>query len=174
MLPSPPRLVTLRPYPARSDMSSQPSHPHRRTREELQKYYLDVLETEGYRPELDQDGDVRFRHEGNSYFIEVREDDPMFFRVVMPNFWDIESPAERKRIIEAANAACNEIKVSKVFIVRNDTWCAVELFLPSQEDFAPLLQRCLLAIRAAVNTFTERMRNDSAPPADAGDDDDDE
>lgn len=154
-------------------MSSQP--PQRRTREELQKLYTDSLAAEGYRPELDDDGDVRFRHEGSSYFIEVREDDPMFFRVVMPNFWDIESPKERARIIEAANITCSDVKVAKVFIVRNDTWCAVELFLPSQEHFVPILQRCLLAIRAAVNTFTEHMRTTPPPPApDSGDDDDNE
>ncbi|AWI08499.1 T3SS (YopN, CesT) and YbjN peptide-binding chaperone 1 [Ereboglobus luteus] len=153
-------------------MSSQT--PHRRTREELQKLYMDALEQQGYRPELDQDGDVRFRHEGNSYFIEVREDDPMFFRVVMPNFWDIESPKERARIIEAANITCSDIKVAKVFIVRNDTWCAVELFLPEQELFAPILQRCLIAIRAAVNTFTEHMRSQPKPPPLPGADDDDD
>jgi hypothetical protein len=143
-------------------MSSQP--PQHRTREELQKLYTDALTAEGYRPELDDDGDVRFRHEGSSYFIEVREDDPMFFRVVMPNFWDIESPKERARIVEAANATCSDIKIAKVFIVRNDTWCAVELFLPGQEHFIPILQRCLLAIRAAVNAFSEHMRNTPPPP----------
>ncbi len=156
-----------------NSMSSQP--PQRRTREELQKLYLDALEKEGYRPELDQDGDVRFRHEGSSYFIEVREDDPMFFRVVLPNFWDIESPKERARIIEAANTTCSDIKVAKVFIVRNDTWCAVELFLAQQEHFIPILQRCLLAIRAAVNTFSEHMRSEPRPPpaSNPGEQDDD-
>jgi hypothetical protein len=142
-------------------MSSQPPQ---RDRKELQRLYVNALTIEGYRPELDDDGDVRFRHEGSSYFIEVREDDPMFFRVVMPNFWDIESPGERTRIIEAANATCADIKTAKVFLVRNDTWCAVELFLPDQEHFGSVLQRCLLAIRTAVNTFSEHMRKTSPPP----------
>ena len=139
-------------------MSTHPT-PQRRSREELQKFYIDTLEGMGYRPELDDDGDVRFRHEGHSYFVEVRDDDPMFFRVVLPNFWDIESPEERVRVVEAANSATGETKIAKVFIVRESTWCAVELFLPEQESFVPILQRCLLAIRGAVMSFTERMRN---------------
>jgi hypothetical protein len=142
--------------------ANQPPPPPRRTRDELQQLYIGALEKEGYNAERDDDGDVRFRHEGHSYFLEVREDDPMFFRVVLPNFWDVDTPAERVRIIDAANLATGEIKVAKVFIVRDNTWAACELFLPAQDDFAPILQRCLLAIRSAVNVFTDHMR--SEPP----------
>ena len=148
-------------------MSSEPPPPPpppKRTREALQQLYSSTLEQEGYRPELDDDGDVRFRHEGSSFFIEVREDDPVFFRLVMPNFWDIESPAERLRVIEAANHACSEVKIAKVFIIRDSTWCAVELFLPSQEQFKSILQRCLLTIRNSVACFSEHMRNEAPKP----------
>ncbi len=130
----------------------------KRTREELQKLYLGILADEGYAPELDSDGDVRFKHEGKSYFIEVREDDPFFFRVVLPNFWEIESEEEHARAVRAANAATGEALVAKVFGLRGDTWCAVEMFLPAQESFAPVFHRCLLAIQMAVNHFTVLMR----------------
>ena len=130
----------------------------KRTREELQKLYLGVLAGEGYAPELDADGDVRFKHEGKSYFIEVREDDPFFFRVVLPNFWEIESEEEHVRAIRAANAVTGDIPVAKVFGLRGNTWCAVEMFLPGQESFAPVLGRCLLVIQQAVNHFTVLMR----------------
>jgi len=143
--------------------NDKPTPPPRRTRDELQQLYIDALEKEGYQPDRDDDGDVRFRHEGHSYFIEVREDDPMFFRVVLPNFWDIDSPEERLRVIDAANLATGETKVAKVFPVRDSTWAACELFIPAQDDFVPILQRCLLAIRSAVNVFTDHMR--SGPPS---------
>jgi hypothetical protein len=130
----------------------------KRTREELQKLYLGVLADEGYAPELDSDGDVRFKHEGKNYFIEVREDDPFFFRVVLPNFWEIESDEEHVRAIRAANAVTGDIPVAKVFGLRGDTWCAVEMFLPSQESFEPVFNRCLLVIQQAVNHFTVLMR----------------
>ena len=145
--------------------NNQPTPPPpRRTRDELQQLYIGALEKEGYRAERDDDGDVRFRHEGHLYFLEVREDDPMFFRVVLPNFWDIDSPAERLRIIDAANLASGDTKVAKIFIVRESTWAACELFLPAQEDFVAILQRCLLAIRAAVSLFSEAMRNEPPKP----------
>jgi hypothetical protein len=143
--------------------TNQPTPPPRRTRDELQQLYIGALEKEGYHAERDDDGDVRFRHEGHSYFLEVREDDPMFFRVVLPNFWDIDSPAERLRVIDAANLATGDTKVAKIFIVRESTWAACELFLPAQEDFAAILQRCLLAIRAAVGLFTDTMRTEPPP-----------
>ena len=142
--------------------NDRPIPPQRRTREELQRLYIAALEKEGYRAECDDDGDVRFRHEGHSFFLEVREDDPMFFRVVLPNFWDVDSPEERARVIDASNLATGETKVAKVFLVRDNTWAACELFIPAQEDFVPILQRCLLAIRSAVNIFTDHMRGDAA------------
>ena len=146
--------------------SNQPTQPPRRSRDELQRFYIAALENQNYHAERDDDGDIRFRHEGHSYFIEVREDDPMFFRVVLPNFWDIDSPAERLRVLDAANLATGDTKIAKVFTVRDSTWAACELFLPAQDDFVPILQRCLLAIRSAVNLFTDTMRNDPRPPND--------
>jgi hypothetical protein len=130
----------------------------KRTRGELQSLYLEILTGSGYAPVLDEDGDVRFRHEGKSYFIEVCENDPLFFRVVHPNFWEIESEEERVCVVHAANAVNGDVSGAKIFELRDDTWCSVELFLPSQEAFASVFDRCLLVIQQVVYQFIVLMR----------------
>ena len=40
-------------------------------KEQLQHMYVDYLAMEGYKPEVDADGDVRFKREGRTYFIGV-------------------------------------------------------------------------------------------------------
>ena len=59
--------------------------------------YMDFLSGEGYRPTIDNDGDVVFKVEGGLYYIDVDADDAVYFRVVYPNFWSIENPDEIRR-----------------------------------------------------------------------------
>lgn len=96
------------------------------TEAELQDMYVSFLLEEGYRPEVDQDGDVVFKREGRTYFIAVNEEDPGFFQLVLPNIWPIESEAERLQVLVAADYSNATSKASKVFIMEDDVWVDVE------------------------------------------------
>jgi hypothetical protein len=82
------------------------------TKEQLQQMYSDYLADEGYRPSIDEDGDVQFKQEGRMYYIGVSEDDPEYFRVVLPNIWRIESEQERIQVLVAADAVTATTKVA--------------------------------------------------------------
>jgi len=61
-------------------------------------------------------------------------------------------------VLEAADHVTRKIKVVKVFTVPNEnTWAAIELFLPNEEAFRPILHRCMSALRAGVDLFVEAM-----------------
>jgi hypothetical protein len=124
----------------------------------LQKLYTDYLTREGYRPEIDKDGDVQFRREGRVYFIIVGEEDPRFFRVVLPNFWKIESDTERAKVLMAADASNAKTKVCKIHTVSGNTWASVELFVDRPEDFQPVFMRAMQSIEIGVRNFVEKMR----------------
>ena len=91
----------------------------------LANVYLEHLKDEGYRPALDDDGDIYFKKEGKTYLIILDEDDPTFFRLVFPNFWEIESDEERERVVHAASAATAATKVTKVFPVEDNVWASI-------------------------------------------------
>lgn len=129
-------------------------------RQEITQMYMRYLTQEGYNPSVDADGDVRFKAEGFTYYIIVDEKDERFFRLLFPNFWSIESGEELARALVAANHATMATKVAKVY-VRNDgkdTSASIEMFLDPPEQFSKTFPRCMSALRTAVNTFVEKMR----------------
>jgi len=121
---------------------------------------IDHLGKEGFRPQVDQDGDILFKVEGFTYFIGLSEDDPTYFRVCFPNFWEIESEEERQRALEASGHATARCKGAKVFVVRDDTWATMEAFYLTVDEFLEMFERNLGAVQAAASIFRQRMRGE--------------
>lgn len=132
----------------------------------VQKLYMDFLVEEGYRPEIDADGDVQFKSEGKTYFINVVEDDPTYFRIVLANIWPIESPEERIKCLIAVDHSNAKSKVTKSYLVKDNVWVGIEIFLPERKDFREVFQRCMGALSNGVTHFVNKMREE---PGAAGD-----
>lgn len=120
--------------------------------------YLQMLREEGFVPDTDRDGDVRFKYEGGTYLIIVDESDPTYVRLVYPNFWAIESPEERTQALAAAQTSTAKTKSTKVYVVTDNVWASIEAFYPTPETFRGVLLRSLQALKAGVGTFVEAMR----------------
>jgi hypothetical protein len=128
------------------------------------KMYFDYLRDEGYAPQIDQDGDVMFKFEGGKYYIFIDDKDEMYFRVVYPGFWPIQSEAEKDRVIKAAMEATSTTKIAKVFPVGNDVWADAELICQPPETFKLVIWRCVRSIRAAVAKFLQGMKPAAPDP----------
>lgn len=120
--------------------------------------YLDYLRKEGYVPDVDKDGDIVFRLEGKTYCIIIDENDEMFFRLIFPNFWPIESAQERAKVEQAALYATADTKVAKVFPVKDDVFGSLEIFCMPPENFKLIFKRSLSALQTAVGKFANKMR----------------
>lgn len=127
-------------------------------KEELQRLYTDYLGEEGYKWEIDTDGDVRFKREGKVYFIQVSDKDPEFFTVVLPNIWPIENEKERLQVLVAADASNAKSKVSKVYTMGDNVWVSIELFVERPEQFKAVFKRALSALDNGVANFAFKMR----------------
>jgi hypothetical protein len=128
------------------------------TKQQLQTTYSDFLATEGFRPELTQNGNVRFRREGRSYVIYVDADDPTYFRLVLAFSADDKSPQARIRRLEGVNTASNEVKVVKAFLDSDgDPTFAAEMFLVVPGDFKTTLNRLLRAMDNAYDKYTKKV-----------------
>lgn len=117
------------------------------------------LQQEGYAPQLDADGDLVFKYEGRTYIVILDENDDVFFRLVFPNFWSIESAAERDRVERAALKACAGTKVAKVFPVRDNVWASAEVFVATPEHATAQFGRIMASVQAAVQTFVNEMKS---------------
>jgi hypothetical protein len=125
----------------------------------LAAIYVEFLESEGFRPILDDAGDVMFKCEGREYWLMVDDDDPDYFRLLFPNFWSIDGATEHQRALLAAAEVTAEIKVAKVYVLGDDTQAAAEMFLSDPADLRRVFDRALQALRGAVRRFCELMQD---------------
>lgn len=129
----------------------------------LAAVYVEFLEREGFRPTIDDAGDVLFRCEGRCYYLMVDDDDPTYFRLLFPNFWSIDGALEHQRALLAAADVTAEIKVAKIYVLGDDTQAAAEMFLADPDrlhrDLPRVFDRALRALQGAVHRFCELMQD---------------
>ncbi len=112
----------------------------------------------GFNPRIDDDGDVVFRCEGRTFVLTTDERDPTFFRLLLPNFWEIESEEEHLRALMVGNQVNAQMKVVKILIVKQNVWASVELFIEPIEGFIAVFKRCMQLLPAAMHEFREEMQ----------------
>jgi hypothetical protein len=57
------------------------------TEEDFQELYMAYLSAEGYKPEVNGEGDVKFKKEGLTYYITNNSPDAEFFQIVLPDIY---------------------------------------------------------------------------------------
>jgi hypothetical protein len=124
----------------------------------VRQVYLDHLAEEGYRPSVDEDGDVHFKHEGGHYYITHNSDEG-YLQVLFPNFWSIDSPEELQAAYRAVSVVNNGYKVVKFYVRADETnlHATAELFITSPHVAVLHLSRCLDVLTTAQRTFREEM-----------------
>lgn len=136
------------------------------SKEYLQDLYTNYLREEGYRPELDPASRVKFKYEGRFYYICPLEDDPEFFRLILPVGWKIDSEAEKNKALEVASSLIKQMKCVKIFQLNDEQiWISIELFFAQPNDFKPLFGRSLRALQRTYDSFVQKM---SEKPAGSG------
>jgi hypothetical protein len=127
------------------------------TMEEMQMMYLSVLEKNELTGTIDGDGDVQFKYDNFTYFIDVDEDDPEYFGLVLANIWPIESELERLQVLKAADMVNASKKVAKVYINNDNVWITYEDIQKDVGDFEAYFERSLQIISQSVSMFRENM-----------------
>ncbi|NWG19495.1 MAG: ester cyclase [Chloroflexi bacterium] len=121
--------------------------------------YLDILADLGFRPERTSAGNVVFKAEGLTYCLYANESDPVYFQLVCPNFWAIETAEELQRALYCASEISRDTKVAKAYINPEETRvsAAVEMFVAELDHLRPIFTRALSALGWAISEFRQRM-----------------
>lgn len=120
-----------------------------------------ILADEGLRPKIDDDGDLFFKYEGNSFFLDIDDDDPCFLRIILPNFWEFTDEI-RDTVGKACLEATAQAKVAKIFPVENNIWSSAELFIADEKTLTPIIFRLLDSVVAAATVFIDIMEENQA------------
>jgi hypothetical protein len=132
-------------------------------RKQIAENYQSYLLAEGYKPEVTEDGNVKFKKEGGIYILIIDENpDELYLRIAFPGFWEVKNEKERLAAFEASNLAMNSTKIVKLVLVRNNLWAFAELFLPTADAFKSVFGRAIAAIQHGVTEVTRRLTEQKA------------
>jgi hypothetical protein len=126
-------------------------------RADLQKIYMDYLRQEGYTPAVDEDGDIRFKVAGDTYYIIIDENDLQFFQIYMGfNLGAI----SQQEALNAVNNSNRRSKVVKIALSSDGKIVSItaELLLNNPRDFMPVFSRAISLIKNAENNFMAQLK----------------
>lgn len=124
----------------------------------LQSMYVSFLNGKGFaKVKVDDDGDVAFRDADFGFYIAVDEKDSGYFQMVMPGIWEIESEGERARAVQAINQTNRQVKAAKLYIVNDNIWVSVEMFVEKPEDFKAVFDRSKETLVGAAKIYARAM-----------------
>ena len=129
------------------------------SKQQLQDMYISYLKEQGYQASVDSDGDVQFKAEGGTFFIIVDTKDLQSFRILFPNFWEIESQEEKAQVIKVANYINRTTKVAKVYLNsrEDDVSMDANIFIDKPEDFKLFFRRMVDLLLEERREFREKM-----------------
>lgn len=124
-----------------------------------------MLQEEGYgakAPEWDERAktwDVRVKFEGMTMLVMLDLDDPLFVRVVLPNFWDIE-PEQLGSALVALDLANKKAKGAKVYLnlARNDCIATLEFLYNGSGLEGQMLTRYLNMVANVAKTYVQSFK----------------
>ena len=125
----------------------------------------DELATQGYRPYVDEDGDVSFKAQGYYFYVQNSSDDT-YLRIIMPEIEivDTEDILETYCALSACNEICRDKKLVKAYLNNNNSVSlSVATYIdetPQLSDYIETALDFLIRSRASwIEAFNEYMED---------------
>lgn len=123
----------------------------------LKELMLQYLKEEGFCPKEDEIS-IDFKCEGRNYAFFYDEDDDQYFRLMMPNIFEV-TDENRDAVLYALNETNNALKVVKAYTpIPQAVWIGFEVLVDSTPVLADLVPRALSMLRAAQQKFYEEIQ----------------
>ncbi|MBK6873242.1 MAG: hypothetical protein IPJ14_23260 [Kineosporiaceae bacterium] len=119
----------------------------------LRDLVVEALSSEGFRPEIDEDGDVVVRVSGQPMFLRCFETAPPMMRVWSQWMLDDAVPGDELMRLRAANAMTAVLNLIKVTLMTDRLVVAVDLTVHPAMDLRTLLTATLEAVRDGVTSW---------------------
>lgn len=119
------------------------------------------LKEEGYMPEIDSDGDVKFKSEGRTYYISVSsiDENPMYITLYIP----FNNPdGYSGDAVVLATKALNKYKGVKVVCFDNSFRISAELYLRDADLFKESFYKLMSQIENVRGDFMDECKNAGA------------
>jgi hypothetical protein len=136
-------------------------------KQSLEQAYFDFLKEEGYVPEIDGDGDIVFKYQGDKYWIDIDEQDLEFFRLCYLGDWPCETDDEKLKLYKAASKTNAEMKLAKVSILDGEAvWGSIEILTDQPSGVKKYFKRMLKTLHDTIDEFQQNMHETDEKQAD--------
>ncbi len=113
------------------------------------------LRNQGFRCNLDEEGDAIFKYEGANMFVSVDKDDPLFLKIVMPTIYEVTD--DYAKVLEAVNTVTSKVKVLKAMLIGGRVHLSIEMFVDTTPEVDDFFERCCDILIAGRKIFASAM-----------------
>ncbi|MCE9616491.1 MAG: hypothetical protein K8T26_19630 [Lentisphaerae bacterium] len=124
---------------------------------------LEFLKNEGYRPEIDEEGLVQFKKEGETFLCYPYEDDAHYVQLAHPLVCVLSTDEEKQKALWAINEVSRTYKLLKLTLSDDTVGACVELLLHPVAFITEALPRAIAVLASADRTFNEAFRKSPDP-----------
>lgn len=117
-----------------------------------------TLEKMGYRPELDNDGDILLRYQMKSIFVLTGDEDDSYVSVMLPQFHEIEEGKETL-VLAVCNKMTRELKLAKVYVDQTfkNVSATCEFYYANEESLEQNLRQSLQLLGIVRTVLRKNM-----------------
>lgn len=124
----------------------------------IQDKYVAFLNDKGYSPEVDGDGDIKFKYKEKSYYITIDMKDESFFRMARLANLKLSNEADITKAKEICHNVTQDVKVAKVYWLKGVIWVSSELLLADKDDYKVIFDRSLSLTEKAYLSFVSKWK----------------
>lgn len=99
------------------------------------------LTNEGYKSEIDSNGNLVFKYQGANLICPAGTDDPLYLQIIMPCIHTFNS-GERVKVLEAISLLCRERKCVKAFVAGENLHLSLEMLMDTSPEVDDFFERC--------------------------------
>lgn len=124
-----------------------------------QDMVVSALEVLGYKPQKDDDGDLRIRYQMKSFYVMGTQLEENFLSVIFPQFYEFEEE-EVTKVLAACNKVTRDIKLAKVYIDQTfkNVTASCEFFYNDEESMKVCLKKSLEILGLVRSGFVKTIR----------------
>ncbi|MDE9366368.1 hypothetical protein PZ938_12220 [Luteipulveratus sp. YIM 133132] len=151
-----------------TDPTSLPNFPPPADESPLRGRVLDVLQDEGFRPDLDADGDVSFKVQGQQLFVRCMEGEVPIMRVF--GQWQISEdlPQDLEKQLLAANDVTLSLNIIKTGIANGTLVATGEHLVGPDADLKMLVQTTIQMVLQSVQMWHQAVTSEGPHAANGG------
>ncbi|MBO3699015.1 hypothetical protein [Roseivirga sp. E12] len=121
----------------------------------IQDKYVSFLTDKDYSPEVDEDGDVKFKYKERTFYITIDMEDKNFFRLARLANLKLDSESEITKAKNLCHEVTKDAKVAKVYWINGVIWTSSEIVLQEFDDFTSIFDRVLTLTDKAYLKFVK-------------------